>query len=145
MRREVAGWQLLASADGNDRTVRVCDLATGTSIVTIPVHHSALAVASAHGRLAVGISVGILMVEIVTRYSNTPDLLSDLRRTVDAVTTMVIEDDEPDIAASAPVDRVWRVIVMNRAERRIGMPIHVIGNSYRYAHIIFSSSVGWLS
>jgi len=49
------------------------------------------------------------MVEIVTRYSNTPNLLSDLRRTIDAVTTMVIEDDEADIAANAPVDRAWRV------------------------------------
>lgn len=47
--------------------------------------------------------------EIVAHYSNTADLLSDLRRTVDAVTTMVIEDDEPDIAARAPVDRAWRV------------------------------------
>lgn len=47
--------------------------------------------------------------EIVTHYSNTPNLLSDLRRTINAVTTMVIRDDEPDIAASAPADRAWRV------------------------------------
>lgn len=49
------------------------------------------------------------MVEIVTHYSNTPNLLSDLRRTICAVTTMVTRDDEPDIAASAPADRAWRV------------------------------------
>jgi hypothetical protein len=32
-------------------------------------------------------------VEIITHYSNTRELLSDVRRTVDAVTTMVVEDD----------------------------------------------------
>jgi hypothetical protein len=46
------------------------------------------------------------LVEIVTRYSNTPNMLADLRRTVDAVTTMAIEDDQPHIALA---DRAWRV------------------------------------
>ena len=49
------------------------------------------------------------MVELIAHYSNTPELLSDLRRTVDAVTTVVVEDDEPDLSSSAPADRDWRV------------------------------------
>lgn len=49
------------------------------------------------------------MVEIVTHYSNTPELLSDLRRTVQVVTEMSVEDDEPDLSITAPVDRPWRV------------------------------------
>jgi len=36
-------------------------------------------------------------------------MLSDLRRTIDAITTMVIEDDQPDIAATAPAGRAWKV------------------------------------
>jgi hypothetical protein len=36
-------------------------------------------------------------------------LLSDLRRTIDAVTTMVVEDDHPDIAANTPPDHAWKV------------------------------------
>jgi hypothetical protein len=47
-------------------------------------------------------------VEIVEHYSNTPQMLSDLRRTIDAITTMIIEDDQPDIAASAPAYRAWK-------------------------------------
>ena len=47
--------------------------------------------------------------EIVTHYSNTPELLSDLRRTVDAVSTVVVEEDEPDLSSTAPVGRDWRV------------------------------------
>ncbi|HEV2403353.1 MAG TPA: hypothetical protein VGS08_04080 [Candidatus Saccharimonadales bacterium] len=49
------------------------------------------------------------MVEVVTHYSNTPDLLTDLRRTVQAVTEMIVEDDEPDLSTTAPVDRPWQV------------------------------------
>lgn len=45
--------------------------------------------------------------EIIGRYSNTPNLLPDLRRTLEAVTTIVIEDDQPDIAATAY--RRWRI------------------------------------
>jgi len=48
-------------------------------------------------------------VEVIGHYSNTPDLLPDLRRTIEAVTTMIIEDDQPDITATAPADRRWRI------------------------------------
>src|SRR5215469_11474540 len=48
-------------------------------------------------------------VELIAHYSNTPDLLSDLRRTVDAVTSITAEDDEPDLSMTAPADRDWRV------------------------------------
>lgn len=47
--------------------------------------------------------------EILTHYSNAPDLLSGLRRTVQAVTEMVVEDDEPDLSTSAPVFRPTRI------------------------------------
>jgi len=49
------------------------------------------------------------MVEIIGHYSNTPELLSDLHRTVDAVTTMVIEDDQPGNVPNAPANRAWKV------------------------------------
>jgi hypothetical protein len=49
------------------------------------------------------------LVELLTHYSNTPDLLSNLRRTVQAVTEMVVEDDEPDISTVAPVFRPTRI------------------------------------
>jgi hypothetical protein len=48
-------------------------------------------------------------VELIAHYSNTPDLLSDLRRTVDAVTTIMVEADEPDLSTTAPIARDWRV------------------------------------
>ncbi len=47
--------------------------------------------------------------ELIVHYSNTPELLSNLRRTVDAVTSIMVEDDEPDLSMTAPADRVWRV------------------------------------
>lgn len=47
--------------------------------------------------------------EVVTHYSNTPELLSDLRRTVDAVTSIMVEDDELDLSTTVPADRDWRV------------------------------------
>ena len=47
--------------------------------------------------------------EVITHCSNTPDLLSDLRCTVDAVTSIVVEDDEPDLSATAPIARDWPV------------------------------------
>jgi hypothetical protein len=43
-------------------------------------------------------------VELIAHYSNTPELLSDLRRTVDAVTSIMVEDDEPDLSMTAPTD-----------------------------------------
>jgi hypothetical protein len=48
-------------------------------------------------------------VEIIGHYSNTPRLLPDLRRTLEAVTTMVIDGDQTDITATAPADRRWRI------------------------------------
>jgi hypothetical protein len=48
-------------------------------------------------------------VELVTHYSNTPELLSDLRRTVEAVTEMMVEDEEADLSEGAPGDRSWRI------------------------------------
>jgi len=47
--------------------------------------------------------------EIVTHYSNTPELLSDLRRTVEAVTELTVEDDEPDLSITAPGGRPWQI------------------------------------
>jgi hypothetical protein len=47
-------------------------------------------------------------VEIVTHYSNTPDLLVDLRRTLQAVTEPAELDDEPDLPPH-PAGRAWRV------------------------------------
>ena len=60
---QVGGRQLLASAS-DDETVRVWDPVTGACTLTIPVHHSALAVVWVRGRLAVGLSVGILVADL---------------------------------------------------------------------------------
>ncbi len=54
-------------------------------------------------------AAGVCLVEILTHYSNTPELLSDLRRTVGAVTSIMVEDDEPDLSVTAPADRDWRL------------------------------------
>ncbi|HET9896528.1 MAG TPA: hypothetical protein VFQ44_16495 [Streptosporangiaceae bacterium] len=48
-------------------------------------------------------------VELIAHYSNTPELLSDLRRTVEAVTTMIVEEDELDVSTTAPTDRPWQL------------------------------------
>jgi len=48
-------------------------------------------------------------VELIAHYSNTPELLSDLRRTVEAVTTVIVEDDELDVTTTAPTDRLWKL------------------------------------
>ena len=48
-------------------------------------------------------------VEIIGHYSNTPSLLPDLRRTLDAVTTMVVEDDQPGYLQDASAGRAWKV------------------------------------
>lgn len=47
--------------------------------------------------------------ELIAHYSNTPELLSDLRRTVEAVTTVIVEDDELDVSMTAPTDRPWQL------------------------------------
>jgi hypothetical protein len=60
---EVAGRQLVASASA-DRTVRVWDPSAVTAVLTIPVHHDALAVAVADGALAIGLSAGVLAIDL---------------------------------------------------------------------------------
>ena len=59
----VAGRDLLASA-GEDRTVQIWDPATTGFLLTIPVHHEALAAARVSGSLAIGLSAGILVIEL---------------------------------------------------------------------------------
>ena len=44
--------------------------------------------------------------EIIGHYSNTHNLLTHLRRTIEAVTTMITEDDQPDIT---PPGQAWRI------------------------------------
>ena len=58
----LAGQALLASA-GDDRTVRIWDLETSTCLLTVPTHHTALAVLEIAGSLAVGLDAGILMIK----------------------------------------------------------------------------------
>lgn len=48
-------------------------------------------------------------VDLLHHYSNTPELLSDFRRTVDAMTTITVEEDEPDVSWTAPGGSDWRV------------------------------------
>jgi hypothetical protein len=48
-------------------------------------------------------------VELIVHYSNSPELLVDIRRTVQAMATIMVEDDEPDLSMTAPADRDWRV------------------------------------
>jgi len=59
----VAGQALLASASA-DQTVRIWDPATAGCLLTIPVHHVALAVAQVVGQLAIGLDAGILAIEM---------------------------------------------------------------------------------
>jgi len=60
----VAGRELLASA-GNDRTVRVCDPATGAVTARIPSGATAWAVAPFGARsLFIGLDSGVLAVEL---------------------------------------------------------------------------------
>jgi hypothetical protein len=49
------------------------------------------------------------LVEVATHYSNTPDLLVDLRHTIETVTGTTVEDDESDVSVTAPADRSWHV------------------------------------
>jgi hypothetical protein len=49
------------------------------------------------------------MVELVSHYSNSPELLTDLRRTVYAVTEMAVGEEEPDLSTTAPADRPWQI------------------------------------
>lgn len=47
--------------------------------------------------------------DLLHHYSNTPELLSDLRRTVEAVTSIMVEEDEPNVTLTAPGGSDWRV------------------------------------
>ena len=55
----VAGRDLLASAS-DDRTVRIWDPASSTSLITIPVHYQALAVSQVSTLLVAGLDAGLL-------------------------------------------------------------------------------------
>jgi hypothetical protein len=48
-------------------------------------------------------------VELIAHYSNMPELLSDLRHSVEAVTTVIVEDDDLDLSTTAPTDRPWQL------------------------------------
>ena len=56
------GRDLLAS--GGYATVRILDPATGTSLITIPIHYQALAVSQAATLLAIGLNAGILVIKL---------------------------------------------------------------------------------
>ena len=76
-------------------------------------------------------------VELIAHYSNTPDLLSDLRRTLQAVTETTDQEDDPDLP-SHPTDRPWRVrdrlseedIQTLIKEFQTGTPKHVLAAQY---------------
>jgi WD40 repeat protein len=59
----VDGRDLLASAS-DDRTVRVWDPATGTQHGNIPVYAEAATVSAIDGRVVVGLSTGLLAIEL---------------------------------------------------------------------------------
>ncbi len=59
----MGGRQLLASA-GQDGTVRLWDPATAACTLTIPTHHAATAITWVGGRLAIGLSAGILVIDL---------------------------------------------------------------------------------
>jgi WD40 repeat protein len=60
----IQGHPHLATA-GNDGTVRIWDLRTHTGVLSVPVHHWALAVAWLGDSLAVGLSAGVLVFELL--------------------------------------------------------------------------------
>lgn len=59
----IKGSAHIASA-GNDGTVRIWDPTNSNCLVTIPVHHRATALASLDGALAVGLSAGVLVIDL---------------------------------------------------------------------------------
>jgi WD40 repeat protein len=59
----VDGRVLLASG-GNDRTVRLWDITTGSIVLQIPVHHPANSGVQLDGTIVVGLSAGVLAVEL---------------------------------------------------------------------------------
>jgi hypothetical protein len=48
----------------DDRTMRLCDLVDGRCMLTVPVHHKALAVAMMDDSLAVGLRGGVLVIDL---------------------------------------------------------------------------------
>ena len=76
-------------------------------------------------------------VEIVAHYSNTPDLLIDLRRTCQALAESTVQDEEPGLPPHPP-DRMWRVCdklsdhevqtIVN--EFKAGVPKHQLAERY---------------
>jgi WD40 repeat protein len=56
------GTTLLATAS-EDGTVRLWDPQTGNCVVTVPVHHAALAVAAVDDSLAIGLDAGTLLIK----------------------------------------------------------------------------------
>ena len=59
----VAGRELLASAD-RDRTVRIWDPRIGACLLTVPVYHPACSLAWVAGSLAIGLTRGILVIQL---------------------------------------------------------------------------------
>ena len=66
----VAGRQLLASG-GEDQTVRIWDPATEVSLLAIPVHHAVLGALWIDDSLAIGLSAGVLVIELSTAIMGT--------------------------------------------------------------------------
>ncbi|MFG1949407.1 hypothetical protein [Nonomuraea sp. NPDC048826] len=55
---------VLAASASDDATVRIWDVARAESLISIPVHHAALDIAWADGKLVVALSAGILTIAI---------------------------------------------------------------------------------
>ena len=71
--------------------------------------------------------------EIIGHYSNTLSLLADLSRTLDAVATMITEEDEPAITVNAPADRFPRPVSWGLAVRSQQGPNRCLVRPYHLA------------
>jgi len=56
--------QVLLATASDDGSARIWDPATGRCLLTVPVHHAALAVCQAPGSLVIGLRAGVLAVEL---------------------------------------------------------------------------------
>ena len=56
--------QTLVATAGTDRTVRIWDVLTATCVMSIPVHHEALALAWLGNALAVGLTAGVIVIDL---------------------------------------------------------------------------------